>query len=854
MTTFADHLKQSLATRLHRHHVVVWYDEARAFEPFVSTLQTLHTRVPAAVPQPVRFGHVDAQLLVGQGSFFELRFAAEPLVSKERPDPLVLYIPQARPDRTLSVLYELEVGGGADDGAWCPDIKREARAFFRTLGRPDSAIDEMLKAESLTWDDVNDLVGDHGEDKYPRLRVLFPGATDLQILASWIASDTQDLAMKKKGADDELVTLVATSIGFHVGDMALPELRSRVLRGVLVGEFVSDLNGTTPDKLVTVPQPSTPEQVKAARAVAADLRQHHATAYERLANEAEEQLGLAGLAFDPSALGHIDTFRFEERALLTAAWRHVRDGQHDKALALVEGRTRSFWVDRDPQRQMKWKACELMAQLVKAIGDGRASLDATPAHAKAWVDTYARADGWSHIDRLHRHLEFWMTKYMHDHEEEQAFEVVRQKNEEWLQQSAEKFTALFEKANFDIEGVLHQTDIYPTVVAPKKGRTAYLLVDALRYEMGVELQERLRQDARDMVLKPAIAAIPTITPVCMSALLPEAHASFQVIPGKKGELGVRIDGTDIHVLKDRQKFFEARRPELKDVTLDKVLNETRKNLEKNFGTAPFLVVRSTEIDSTGEKDGGSFARQVMETVIGNLDLAIRKLAAVGFEHFVIVADHGHQFTREKDESQRTPSPGGNEIDLHRRCWAGHGGQTPPGCLRVTAGQLGYDGDMEFVFPRGIGVFKAGGGLDFHHGALSLQELVIPVLTLRMEAPKATGQGGVRVHVQNAPPAITNRLFSAELTLDLGGLFDAGPREVRTYIESEGRQVGVICITEVPHDTARSVCLLDPGKATKVTFMLQDDSEKVKKAKVVVRDPTTDMTLGETKTVDVKLLS
>jgi hypothetical protein len=853
MTTFADHLKQSLAARLHKNHVVVWYDEARAFEPFVSTLQTLHTRVPAAVPQPVRFGDVEAQLLVGQGSFFELRFAAEPLVSKERPDPLVLYIPQARPDRTLSVLFELEVGGGADDGAWCPDLKREARSFFRTLGRPDSAIDEMLKGEALTWDDVNDLVGDHGEDKYPRLRALFPGATDLQILAAWLASDAQDSTVKKKGADDELKTIVATSIGFHVGDMTLPELRSRVLRAVLIGEFVSDLNGTTPDKLVTVPQPSTPEQVKAARVVADDLRQHHATAYERLANEAEEQLGLAGLSFDPSALGHIDTFRFEERALLAAAWRHVRDGQHDKALALVEGRTRSFWVDRDPQRQMKWKACELMAQLVKAIGDARASLDATPAQAKAWVDTYARADGWSHIDRLHRHLEFWMTKYMHDHEEEQAFEVVRQKNEEWLQQSAEKFTALFEKANFDIEGVLHQTDIYPTVVAPKKGRTAYLLVDALRYEMGVELQERLRQDARDMVLKPAIAAIPTITPVCMSALLPEAHASFQVIPGKKGELGVRIDGTEIHVLKDRQKFFEARRPELKDVTLDKVLNETRKNLEKNFGTAPFLVVRSTEIDSTGETDGGSFARQVMETVIGNLDLAIRKLAAVGFEHFVIVADHGHQFTREKDESQRTPSPGGNEIDLHRRCWAGHGGQTPPGCLRVTAAQLGYEGDMEFVFPRGIGVFKAGGGLDFHHGALSLQELVIPVLTLRMEAPKATGQGGVRVHVQNAPPAITNRLFPVDLTLDIGGLFEGGPREVRAFIEADGRQVGAIAIAmDVPHDPAKSVCTLDPGKVTKVIFMLQDDS--VKKAKVVVRDPTTDLTLGETKTVDVKLLS
>ena len=848
LATFADHLGQSLAVRLQKHHVVVWYDELRAFEPFIASLSA---DPRAAGAQPVRLGELDALMFVGQGSLFELRFAVEPHVSKERPDPVVLYVPQPRPERALSVLYELEVGGGADEGAWCPDLKREARNFLCSLGRADSAIDEMLKPESVSWIDVVELSAAGGESKYPRMRALFPGATDLQMLSAWLASDAQDAAIKKKGAEEELVALVASSLGFHVGDVPLAERRSRVTRGVLVGEFVSDLSTQAPEKLVSIPQPVTPEQVKAARAIAADLRQHHALAYERLAAEAELQLGLASLPMDPSTLGNIDTFRFEERALLAAAWLHLRDGQPAKALALVEGRTRSFWVDREPQRQMKWQACALMGQLLRAIDEGRASLDGTPANAKAWVESYAKADGWSHIDRLHRHLEFWMTKYIPDHEEEQAFEVVRQKNEEWLQFSAEKFTALFERAGFEITGVLHQTDVYPTVVAPKKGRTAYFLVDALRYEMGVELQERLRADARDMVLKPAIAAIPTITPVCMAALLPEAHASFQVIPGAKGELAARVDGVELHVLKDRQKFFETRRPGLKDVRLDKVLNETRKKLEKEFEATSFLVVRSTEIDAAGEGDGGALARQVMETVIGNLDLAIRKLAAVGFEHFVVVADHGHQFTREKDESQRTPSPGGKEVDLHRRCWAGHGGQTPPGCLRVAASQLGYEGDLEYVFPRGIGVFKAVGGLDFHHGALSLQELVVPVLSLRMESEKPAVEGAARVSITGVPAAITNRLFPVELTLDLGGLFDRGARDVRTFVEADGRQVGSLALAmDVPHDPVAGLCTLEPGRPTKIVFMLQDDS--VKLARVVVRDPKTDLTLGETKPLDVKL--
>ena len=76
---------------------------------------------------------------------------------------------------------------------------------------------------------------------------------------------------------------------------------------------------------------------------------------------------------------------------------------------------------------------------------------------------------------------------------------------------------------------------------------------------------------------------------------------------------------------------------------------------------------------------------------------------------------------------RIDAPGGDEVDLHRRCWIGRGGATPAGCVRVTASALGYDSDLDFVFPRGSGVFKAGGDLAFHHGGPSLQELVIPVV-------------------------------------------------------------------------------------------------------------------------------
>ena len=96
------------------------------------------------------------------------------------------------------------------------------------------------------------------------------------------------------------------------------------------------------------------------------------------------------------------------------------------------------------------------------------------------------------------------------------------------------------------------------------------------------------------------------------------------------------------------------------------------------------------------------------------------------------------------------SPGGDEVDLHRRCWIGRGGATPAGCVRVSAAALGYDSDLDFVFPLGSGVFKAGGDLAFHHGGPSLQELVIPVLTVRMKAP-GTGTVDRWPRDSNGPP-------------------------------------------------------------------------------------------------------
>ena len=192
---------------------------------------------------------------------------------------------------------------------------------------------------------------------------------------------------------------------------------------------------------------------------------------------------------------------------------------------------------------------------------------------------------------------------------------------------------------------------------------------------------------------------------------------------------------------------------------------------------------------------------------------------------------------------RINSPGGDEVDLHRRCWIGRGGATPSGCVRVSAASLGYDSDLEFVFPQGSGVFKAGGDLAFHHGGPSLQELVIPVLTVRMKAPEQQRSIAGPVSATGIPGAVTNRIFSVTIHFD-GRNLSLFSRElvVRPLLISSGKQVGGVGMAiDADFDRATGCVKLQPGKPATVAFLLAFD-ESVASLRIVVQDPTTDAEL------------
>lgn len=837
MHPFHDYIAKQLGSWLKERRVVVWYDERGAFRAFIEELRG--GPGPSSKPQPITVMGNKASLVEYMGSLFELRAEVEHLVRGDEPAALVIYLPGLSHDAKGSVLMELEKAGRT----WKPELKQLGRNVLLqkyTLG----AVDALLPFErKVSYQDLAQLAADNSGAEPPSiLKGIYHGVGGSDgLLTAWLVSDARDAELHYKEAIPELQRLVKARLGLELSlDATLSKLRAVVWRYLLAGEFRLDLSCEAPSSLEHIAKPSSSEGEKVVRSLVRALRAEHAEVYEGMADAVEEELGLRHMTLPAGALGTIDTFRFEEGVLLRHAGTLISEGNFHEALDLVVAREESFWLDRDIRRKAQWEAIRRMAELGSASRSVRAELSAGVRDSGAWLEAYVSPHGWYRLDQAQRRLEAWVAT-LDEEPEELPLAVVRRAYEETCQGMAEGFTKALVRAGWAIPGALHQTQVWSEVVTAQPKPVAYFLVDAMRFEMGVELAQRLPKTS-EVSVRAAVAAFPTITPVGMAALMPGAAGSFSVIE-QRGKLGAWVDEVFLPDLAARKKFAAARVPRWVDLSLDELLSLPPSKLGKKVEGAQVVLVRSQEIDHAGETGFSFQARQVMDTVIDNLARALRKLASAGIEQAVVSADHGHLFfAHERDESMRIDTPGGDTVELHRRCWMGRGGSTPRGCERVSASALGYASDLDVVFPPSVAVFKTGGDLAFHHGGPSLQELVVPVLSVRTRGKEMPAAPVGQLAAVGIPELVTNRIFSTTFTLGEKQLkLGATSRAVRPMLMSAGRQVGAVGMAvDAQLDRATGCVTLLPNKPATIAFLLSD--ERVESVRLVVQDPATDAEL------------
>ena len=841
---FPAYLHEQLEDKLQERRVVVWYDPNREFSLFIEGLPSEADEMGL---KWVGVGEVRSRLAVFGGSYFALRILVEPMVSSNRPPPLLIYLPGEKRDPRGSVLMELEKAGMT----WEPQMKRLARNVMREMFS-DGVIDEMLAPEALTFGDIVGLLQQSGGERGSLLNVIFGTQDNVAAVAQWVGEPSFDQTLQAKGAAAELLKLVENRAGFKgMPESDLAGGRQKFIRYLLLAEFREDLRCEPPATIAMIPSPPLKEHREFCRKVLGHLRTRHIAAFEKMADSVEREFGLAEAGIAAKDLGSIDTFRFEEEAVLYRCGDELASGDYHSASELVSVHSGSFWARLDfTRRQAQWEVCDLLAALGAETAEVEAELAVLPmtTSSRELLKRYIAEGGWHRMDFLHRRLEARVARMEEEPETEKSLNILRAKVEAVLRVLAQKFGQALERDKWSVPDTLPQTKIWATKVEPLVGKVAVFHVDAMRFEMGADLAGQL-PEAKDLKVEAALAVLPSITPLGMAALLPGAAESYSVVESA-GKLGARVGGQVLIDVKARMDYLKARMPDATNITLERLLQESPSKVQQKLGHARVVVVRSQEIDALGEKNE-LLARNVMDTVIGNLARAIRRLAGFGFERFVITADHGHQFSARKEDDMKLEPPSGDTLELHRRCWIGRGASAPSGTASVKAPELGYDSNLEFVFPSGLGVFQSGGGLAYHHGGFSLQELVIPVITFRMKGSDAES-AGAQVRISEYPEAITNRTFGVKVDVE-ADLVNTEPLRVRVVLISGGEEVGRAgMVIGAEFDRETGFLSLPTGSSASIAMVLtRDDATTLR---VVVQDALSGSVLAESKVIPVHLKS
>lgn len=423
------------------------------------------------------------------------------------------------------------------------------------------------------------------------------------------------------------------------------------------------------------------------------------------------------------------------------------------------------------------------------------ALKKAPSTVPALIRAYAEGDTpWCLLDTAHRHMESrW---YAFEPESgadygslDQLIVKAEQRYAEVGSELAKHFTRTFEKAKHPQKDMLYQRNVFATQVKPKldNGKTAYVWVDALRFEMVRELCHVL-QDDFDLTLQPALGTIPTITEIAMAALLPKAGESAKVVAVGGGKLGFEIDGTIIKDRKDRVAFLKAHAGvPVFDAMLDDLLPKPSKKIRDGIKHAQLVLITSQEIDELCEQDNIAQARRQMDGVLHDLRRGVRVLGELGITSIDLAADHGHLFADEIGEDMKINAPGGDTADLHRRVWVGVGGTAEPSYLRTSLASFGVDSALDIATPWTFACFKAkGGARAYFHGGLSPQELIIPVVVMTPTAQALAGPPtSIDWTLTPGTPKLTTRFFSVQISGLGTGLFAVQPPKVRVEIHVKG---------------------------------------------------------------------
>ncbi|MFX0201058.1 MAG: PglZ domain-containing protein [Candidatus Hodarchaeota archaeon] len=805
-TPVTDHLISTIRKRIGKYGIVVWYDPNKTFRMVARE----------TVDENTKFAEFT-------GSYYRLRHEIELLMAQESPPRLLIYLP----DDPLPKLMDVMLGPAKAGIVFQESLRTIARAALKDL-IPKAALDELLKNDVVTLEELDKIGATGAGVDASIISVIFGTASPHEVTAKYLCYEELENAVDSKNSFPDLIRFLRVSLGLEVEDVAShEELKRKLCRHVLMTEFLAGLKHEV-SKLKYISLPKLRTQLDACVHTASYLRELSwaQETYTRLAQQVEADFHLPDLSLTSESLGEAMTFPFEESTLLSSLGSFALAGDFEKAFdTIAQGRS-SFWAKTDPTRAIKWQMGETAVRLLqegrRIQGELKKRRRSAESLFKSYTEEYEGEGGWYILDQLQRHLERFASSLGEGFELE-VLAAARGEYEIVLQEMGRIFSSQLVESGFQLKNVPVQSTVFGSKVAPylNEEKIALFMVDALRFEMAKELADGLSQ-AEDIQLEAYLGTIPSITKFGMAALLPGAEKGMGLVT-PSGKVGVEIGETVLKDSSDRMKFLKAKMADtFNEITLGDLLLRHTKTLKKRFDRKKLVVVRSQEIDALGEGDYSLQAHRYMTEVLGDIRRGLKKLSDLGFKRFFITTDHGFIMRDGLEDAMKVDPPGGDTVELHRRCWIGRGGTSSESFYRLKTSDLGMGGDLELAFPKGIAFFKvAGGALNYFHGGISLQELAIPLIVVETVELIDKGEGDY-FDLKMTKDRVTSRIFTVSVKYTKGKLISKETRRVRVVGMFNKEEIAEAATAVYGFDDTTKEIVLEAGKENHVTLMIEGE--------------------------------
>lgn len=344
--------------------------------------------------------------------------------------------------------------------------------------------------------------------------------------------------------------------------------------------------------------------------------------------------------------------------------------------------------------------------------------------------------------------------------------------------------------DWSLPGIKNQQDFYSSFIDTKvrNGERVFVIVsDAMRYEIGVELADRLNTETMGVCdVETLLGVVPSITKLGMPSLLP--HKEIDIDTNAR----VFVDGKDSSGLENRKKIIESKVAESIAVHFQDVLAMNKAGRRETFKGKKLIYIYHDTIDAMGDKASTEvYTFNAVETSLNQLyDLVKIIRDDLSGTNVFITADHGFLYQRDElEESDKIGQDSIDSIEVKRRYIISKEQREVSGQLAINLSSIIKNEHQLITYlPKATLRYKMqGSGINFVHGGASLQEIVVPLLTFKN---KRTGQKGAKaikkvdIKLTNTTRKITNSIFNLEFFQTEKVEDKTTPRTVVIYMADE----------------------------------------------------------------------